>query len=86
MMIDIVLMPNDIKYLDLDDNTSFTVISDEKLSEKKYFSIILSKYGKYSEKIKAKDYTKIKISKKSWYFLFFFIILFIVGVLNKLGS
>lgn len=75
MTIDILMMPKDIMYLDLDDTTSFTILSNEELSNKKFFSIKLSKYGKYSDRIKAKDYKKLKVSKGSFYVLIFFIIL-----------
>ena len=33
-------MPNDIKYLDLDDTTSFTILSRSDLSKNKYISIL----------------------------------------------
>lgn len=86
MLVDILMMPRDINYLDLDDNTSFTILSNEDLSEKKYFSIKLEKFGKYSEKIKAKNFSKIIVSKYSKYFLFFYIILIIVAIIDVLGA
>lgn len=85
MTIDILMMPKDINYLDLDDNTSFTILSNEDLSEKRYFSIRLEKYGKYNEKVKAKNFSKIIVSKYSKYFLFFYIILIIVAIVDVLG-
>lgn len=85
MTIDILIMPKDINYLDLDDNTSFTILSNEDLSEKRYFSIRLEKYGKYNEKVKAKNFSKIIVSKYSKYFLFFYIILIIVAIVDVLG-
>lgn len=86
MLIDIIMMPRDINYLDLDDNTSFTILSNEDLSNKKYFSINLEKFGKYTEKIKAKNFSKIIVSKYSKYFLFFYIILIIVAIIDVLGA
>lgn len=85
MLIDIVRMPNDIKYLDLDDTTSFTILSKKNLSKNKYISI-LDKTGVYNERVKAKDYTKLKISKHSKYFLIIFIIITIVALLMLLAS
>jgi hypothetical protein len=80
MGINILVMPNDIKYLDLDDNTGFTILSKKSLNKKKYFLIILDKFGKYNDNIKAKDYKKITISKGSKYVFVVFILLFIVSV------
>lgn len=84
MMIDIGLMPKDINYLDLDDNTCFTIISGEDLTEKKFLSISLVKNGKYIDKIKAKDYTRLKISKCSKFFFVFYIIIIIVAIIDML--
>lgn len=86
MMMDILLMPKDIMYLDLDDTTSFTILSKDNLSKNKYFSIILEKSGKYNDSIKAKEYKKIKVSKGSKYFLIFFLILFIISIIDMLGA
>lgn len=86
MIIDIILMPKDILYLDLDDTTSFTILSKDDLSKNKYFSIILSKHGKYNDSIKAKDYKKIKVSKGSKYFIIFFLLLLIISILDVLGA
>lgn len=86
MFVDIWMMPDDVMYLDLDDTTSFTILSRDNLTKKKFFSIILSKHGKYNDNIKAKDYTKIKVSKASWYFLIFFIIILLVVVVKWLGN
>ncbi len=72
MTYDILRMPNDIMYLDLDDTTSFTIVSQSDLHKKKYFGIKLYKHGTYDETIKARDYTKLKISKGSiWIFIIF---------------
>ncbi len=65
MTLDILAMPNDIFYLDLDDATSFTILSTHPLQEKKYFGIKLDNHGKYTSAISAKDYQKWHISKTS---------------------
>ena len=78
MLIDIIRMPNDIKYLDLDDTTSFTILSKSDLSENKYISI-LDKKGAYNDRVKAKDYTKLKISDVSKVFIIMFIFMTIIA-------
>lgn len=84
MFIDIFFMPSDIMYLDLDDNTSFTILSREDLTKKKYFSIILNRYGKYNDNVKAYDYSMLKISKASKYFFLFFLFIFIISIIELL--
>ncbi|MBQ7105496.1 MAG: DUF3267 domain-containing protein [Bacilli bacterium] len=84
MLIDILLMPKDICYLDLDDTTSFTILSKEDLSKKRYFSLKLEKYGKYSDNVKAKDYTKIKVSKSSKWIFIILIIFIIIAFIDLL--
>jgi len=81
MTIDIMLMPKDIMYLDLDDTIGFTILSDKDISVNKYFLINLMKKGKYTDKLIASDYTKFKISKFSYYFFIIFIILFVLFIL-----
>lgn len=83
---DIFKMPDDVMYLDLDDTTSFTIISRHNLIKKKYFSIILDKYGKYNNSVKASNYTKITISKASWYIFIILFILLFVALVNMLGN
>ena len=85
MLIDIFRMPNDIKYLDLDDTTSFTILSKSDLSKNKYISI-LDKKGTYNERVKARDYTKLKISKVSKIFVIMFIFITSVALFNTLGA
>ena len=75
MGIDIIMMPRDIMYLDLDDATSFTIISKTDLSNDKYLAIELCESGEYDEKIKAKDYTRLKISRLSKYIIIIFLLL-----------
>ncbi len=77
-------MPKDICYLDLDDTTSFTILSKEDLSKTRYFSLKLEKYGKYSDNVKAKDYTKIKVSKSSKWIFIILIIFIIIAFIDLL--
>ena len=82
MIIYFLKCPNDIIYLDLDDCTSFTVISKEDLSEKKVLGITLKEKGIYTEKMKSHDRRKIIISKPSYFLIgliIFLIVLKIVG-------
>lgn len=79
MFLDILRMPRDIYYLDLDDTVGFTIISKESLEDKKYLGIKLVQSGKYKKSIKAKDYTKLKISKISKIILLILLILLIIG-------
>ena len=59
--------PKDIKYLDLDDCTSFTVLSDKDLSKIKVKGLKLKTSGIYNNnKMYAKDRRKIVISKASY--------------------
>ena len=68
--------PNDIIYLDLDDSTSFTVLSDRDLSMMRVRGIKLKERGLYSDKMVPKDKRKLVISRTS------FVILGIVLVLS----
>ena len=67
--------PKDITYLDLDDCTSFTVLSKEDLSKLKVKGLKLKETGNYSEDMEAKDKRKIVISKQSYIVLGILIIL-----------
>lgn len=67
--------PSDVIYLDLDDCTSFTVISRKNLKNLKVFGVDLIDNGLYdSTKIYPHDYQKVKISKISYIILVFIII------------
>lgn len=82
MIIYFLKCPDDIIYLDLDDCTSFTVISKEDLSEKKVLGITLKEKGIYTPKMKSHDQRKIIISKPSYFLIgliIFLIVLKIVG-------
>lgn len=75
--------PNDVIYLDLDDCTSFTVLSKNNLDNIRIPGIKLVSSGVYDSKMKAKDKRKLVISKASWYIL---IIIFILILVNVLGG
>lgn len=81
MTIDILRMPKDIKYLDLDDTTSFTILSKTDLKNKKYLGLILDDSGNYTSSLKAKDYKRLKISKTSIIILTILILFIIVTYL-----
>lgn len=76
--------PDDIIYLDLDDCTSFSVISKRDISNIKILGIKLDKISDYDKKtMKATDFRKLVISKGSWVML---IIIFIMIVINIVGG
>ena len=75
--------PNDIIYLDLDDCTSFTVISSKPLENIKVPGIILFKTGKYDKnKMVAKDKRKLVISKASYILILIILILIIINIIG----
>ena len=83
MVIAILEMPNDIRYLDLDNTNGFTIISKSDLSKEKYFGIKLENTGKYTDKIKAKDFQKLRITKLSkWLLLAYLVLIFVVTIIN----
>lgn len=78
--------PNDIIYLDLDDCTSFTVLSNKSLDCIKVPSIILSKKGIYDEKkMYSKDRRRIVISKLSYLLLGIILILIIISIAKRIA-
>lgn len=82
MMIYFFKCPSDIIYLDLDDATSFTVISFDDLSKIKVLGIALKEKGIYTSKMKSHDRRNLVISKPSYFligFILFLIVLKIVG-------
>ena len=70
-----------ITYLDLDDSTSFTVLSDVDLSSYKVRGIKLVESGLYNESMKPRDMRKIVISKKSYLILTILVILSLIMIL-----
>ena len=75
--------PGDVIYLDLDDCTSFTVLSSNDISNIKIPGIMLVDSGKYNSKMEALDRRKLVISKTSWCVM---IIIFILILINILGG
>ena len=73
----------DVIYLDLDDCTSFTVLSDKDLSNICVKGIKLKKQGIYDEKMEAKDKRKIVISKMSFVVLGIIFALSVIMILIK---
>ena len=71
-------LPKDIKFSELDDGTSFAILSDTDVSKFKHFG--LEYIGKQNT-IKRKDFKRIKISKLSYVVLIITIILCIIGIL-----
>ncbi|MBQ8681779.1 MAG: DUF3267 domain-containing protein [Bacilli bacterium] len=75
--------PKDIIYLDLDDCTSFTVLSNKSLDDIKVPGIVLAKKGTYDKKkMKAKDKRRIVISKLSYILLIIILILIIISIIR----
>lgn len=68
----------EVRYLDLDDCTSFTVLSDHDLSECRSLGILLIDSGVYDEKMVACDKKRIRISRESCYILLIYFILIIM--------
>jgi hypothetical protein len=84
MIIFFLKCPKDIIYLDLDDNTSFTVLSKISLEHIQVPGIILTKKGWYNQnKIKAKNKKKIVISKFSYIIIIIIILIYIVSLIAR---
>lgn len=85
MIIYFLKCPSDIIYLDLDDCTSFTVISNKSLDNIKVPGIVLSKKGIYNPKILySKDKRRIVISKLSYILLGIILILVIISITKRI--
>lgn len=69
---------NDIIYLDLDDCTSFTVLSTKDISNTKVKGIKLRESGIYNEKMESHNKKRITVSKKSYLTLGIIIILSLI--------
>ena len=82
MIIYFIKAPRDIIYLDLDDSTSFTVVSDKDLSNNKVVGINIHDSGKYDKKMKSKDKRRLIISKWSYILLIFIFIMFIIRLVG----
>ncbi len=78
--IDILRLPKNIKYKDLDDTLGFIIISEIDLSKINYCGLKIIKQGNYDiNKIKAVNYNKLTISKPSIVIFIVIIILLIIG-------
>ena len=75
--------PNDIIYLDLDDCTSFTVLSKSDITSIKVPGIKLVDSGIYDNKMTSKDKRHIVISKTSFIIL---LVIFIIILINFIGG
>lgn len=85
MFIQISLMPKDVKYTDIDDPTSYYILSDKDISSIKVPALKLVETGTYNEKdFVPKDKRKIVITKLSYVFLILVIVVFILSIIFKL--
>lgn len=73
----IIKLDKNIMYSEMDDGTSFAIVSKDNPS--KYHHFGLTYIGDVNE-ISRKDFTRIKISKASWVLLIFCIILLIIAI------
>ena len=72
-----------VKYLDLDDCTSFTVTSKEDLTKTKVLGIKLTDTGIYDKnKMYSKNKKKLTITKPSYIILIIIAILLIINVIG----
>lgn len=87
MIIYFLKCPKDIIYLDLDDCTSFTVLTSCELETMKVPGIVLAGSGIYDKKnMMAKDKRKLVISKGSYILLFIIILLIIFNIIYRIIS
>ena len=78
--------PKDIIYLDLDDCTSFTVLSTQSLDHIKVPGIILSEKGLYDKKkMYSLDRRRVVISKLSYLLLGIILILIIISITKRIA-
>lgn len=82
MSVYFAMCPKDVVYLDLDDCTSFTVLSKKDLSKIKVPGIKLISDGDYDSKMKAKDRRKLVISKWSWIVMIIIFILILIEIIG----
>ena len=78
--------PNDIIYLDLDDCTSFTVLTNKNIDNIKVPGIALKDKGIYNPKVMySKDKRRIVISKLSYILLALIFILLIISITKRIS-
>lgn len=70
-------LPNDVMFSELDDGTSFAIVS--KQNPKKYNHFGLIYIGK-QDTLSRKDFKRLKISKLSWFLLVIGILALLVGI------
>ena len=78
--------PSDVIYLDLDDCTSFTVLSSKDLTCIKVPGIILAEKGVYDKKMRARDKRKLVISPASYVLLLVVILLIALHIIHQFIS
>lgn len=79
MTILILKMPNDIRYVDFDDPTSFTLLTKKDVSKINVFGLDLIKHGFYDKKtMHAKDFTKFGASTLSKIIMVIIVLVYIV--------
>ena len=76
MFISFLKLPS-FSYMDLDDCTSFVLVSKNDLKRYKLFGMKLVESGEYNDSLRARDYRKFTISKLSYIVFFIVIILFL---------
>jgi hypothetical protein len=85
MMTTAILRMKNVQYFDTDDTTSFYIISENDLLQRKYLGLNIKETGIYNSDITAKDYQKIKITKVSWYIIAVLILLTVILNFMKRG-
>ena len=82
VMIIYFIRVKDVTYLDLDDITSFTVLSKEDITNVKVIGIELIDKGIYNKnKMKAKNKKRLTITKTSYIILLIIVILYILNLI-----
>lgn len=82
MFITILMMPDDIEYIDLDDTTGFFLISPSDLSKSKLIGLKFdSSFDESLENLKTIKRNKITITKTSYIILF---ILLVISILSNI--
>ena len=83
MIIYFIKAPSDIIYLDLDDPTSFTVVTHADISNLNVIGIKLDSTGIYdSKKMVSYDRRRLVISKYSYVLIFIFFILILIKIIG----
>lgn len=75
-------LPDDILYVDTDDNLGFTVLSSKDISNTKMLGIKFLSSGEFELQKMITDYRKIVISKASWCLIILTLILLVIGLIN----